>query len=126
MIDKKLFAQEGRKRGFDKTPHVKKVVDWVKRDEMLRVLYADYVHISDAEIKDAFLRGLTSIHVRHIFVRTKEKAEQVKQALNSGVPFAEIAAQTFHDSTLRANGGDLGYLTFSDMDKDFAPVLLLP
>jgi len=123
LIDKKLFAQAGRKRGFDKTPHVKKVIDWVKRDEMLRVLYADQVrdqvHISDAEIKDAFLRGLTSIHVRHIFVRTKEKAEQVKQALDSGVPFEEIAAQTFHDSTLRANGGDLGFLTFSDMDEDF-------
>ena len=124
LVDKKLLAQEGKKRGFDKTPHVKQVVEWVKRDEMLRVLYADQVrdkvHVSDAEIKDAFLRGLTSIHVRHIFVRTKEKAEQVKQALDSGVSFKKIAAQTFHDSTLRANGGDLGYLTYSDMDADFA------
>ncbi len=124
LIDKKIFAQEGKKHGFDKTPHVDKVIAWVKRDEMLRALYAEQVRnkaqVSEEEIKVAFFQGLTSLHVHHIFVTTKQQAEQVRQALESGVPFEKIAAQTFHDSTLRANGGDLGYLTFSDMDEDFA------
>ena len=124
LIDKKLFAREGRRKGFDRTEHVRKVVEWVKRDEMIRALYRDVVrskiNITEDEIRQAFVKGLTSYRVRHIFVRTEEQAWQVKQALQSGVPFEEIARQTFQDSTLRANGGDLGFLTLSEMDKDFA------
>jgi len=124
LIEKKLFAQQGRRLGFDKSPHVQQVTEWVKRDEMIRALYQkeirDKVSISEEEIKAAFFRGLESIHVRHLFVKTEEEARQLKRALDAGITFEEIAAQTFQDSTLRSNGGDLGFLTYDEMDADFA------
>ena len=128
LIEKKLFAQKGKSLGFDKNELVKKVTSWVERDEMLKELYAreirDKVDITEEEIQERFLKGLSSVHVRHLFFETEEQALQAKNALNNGVSFQSLAVQTFKDSILQKNGGDLGYLTFDQMDPRFAEAAL--
>ena len=124
LIEKKLFAQQGHRLGFDRTDHVRKVTEWIKRDAMVKELYhrevKGKVTVTEQEIKEAYLKGIEQFRVRHIFVKTEEEAKQVKSALKAGIPFKDIAAETFQDSMLAANGGDLGFLSYSDMDADFA------
>ena len=124
LIEKKLFSQEGRRHGFHKSEHVNKVTNWVEREEMLKELYAreirGKVNVSEEEIQQRFLQGMESVHVRHLFFSTEKQALEAKSLLNNGVSFHAIAAQTFKDSLLRQNGGDLGFLTFDQMDPNFA------
>ncbi len=126
LIDKKLFAREGRRRGFDKKPVVQKVADWVERDQMIRALYQQQIRSQiepdEEQIRAAFFRGRERLRLRHIFVKSEEAALEVKRQLDAGIPFEEIAAATFSDSTLRANGGDLGYVGIDDVDARLAEV----
>jgi peptidyl-prolyl cis-trans isomerase C len=124
LIEKKLFAQKGKSLGFDKSEMVTKVTNWVQREEMLKELYAreirDKVVITEKEIQQRFILGLESVHVRHLFFTTEEQAIVAKNQLNAGASFHKIALQTFKDSILQKNGGDLGFLTFDQMDLRFA------
>jgi parvulin-like peptidyl-prolyl isomerase len=126
LIEKKLFSQEGRRHGFHKSEHVQKVINWVERDEMLKALYAEEIRgkvsITEEEIQQRHVKGLESVKVRHLFVPTKEQAMELKRQLQNGAEFEDLAAQTFSDPVLRKNGGDLGFLTFDQMDPVFAEV----
>ena len=54
-----------------------------------------------------------------MFARTKEEADNLYQLLKAGASFKELAKQVFTDSTLRNNGGYLGYFSWGDMDPAF-------
>jgi len=126
LIDKKLFAQEGRRRGFDRTPLVKQVSDWAEKDQMVLALYRDEirnkVQISEDQIKEAYFKGREQVRLRHLFARSEQDALRLKAQLDAGVPFETLAAQTFKDSTLQHNGGDLGFVGYSDIDEKLAEV----
>lgn len=124
LIDKKLFAQEGRRQGFDKKPAVQQVVDWTERDQMIKALYhkevRSTIEVTEAQIRAAFMRGRERLHLRHLFARSEAEAVHLKAQLDAGIPFEQIAASTFRDSTLRGNGGDLGYVGYEDIDERLA------
>jgi peptidyl-prolyl cis-trans isomerase C len=126
LIEKKMFAQFGRQQGFDRTSHVQQVADWVRRDEMIRLLYQqqirDQVQISEPEIKIAFSQENRQIRLRHLFARTEVQAKRIKAELDYGSSFEEIARSTFADSVLREQGGDLGFVSFFDLDPSLAKV----
>lgn len=127
LIEKQLFAQEGRRRGYGESENVIRVANWVERQELLKEIYSreirDKVTVTREEIEKRFLQGLDSYHVRHIFVPTEDDAHKIKSLLERGASFEEIAAQTFQDSILRKNGGDLGFLTLDKMAPEFAEVV---
>ncbi|HNW58517.1 MAG TPA: peptidylprolyl isomerase [bacterium] len=124
LIEKKLFAQEARRQGLEMNPLVRQVVDWAERDQMIKALYRDEVRNkvqpSEAEIRAAFLRGREQVRLRHLFARSEVDALLLKEQLDKGVPFEELAARTFHDSTLAHNGGDLGFIGYDDIDEKLA------
>ncbi len=126
LIDKKLFAQEGRRRGFDRTPRVQQIVDWAEKDQLVKALYRDEirnkVQVSEEELREAFFKGREQVRLRHLFVRSESEALDVKLQLDRGVPFEAIAAKTFRDSLLAATGGDLGWVSYDDIDENLAEV----
>ncbi|SVE25811.1 uncharacterized protein METZ01_LOCUS478665, partial [marine metagenome] len=83
-----------------------------------RELYLTY-QASDSLLRDAFIRSKTDIHARHLYVKSLEKANQLRAELNNGVTFEELAQRVFRDSVLAGNGGDLGYFSLDDMDPAF-------
>jgi hypothetical protein len=126
LIDKKLFAQEGRRRGFDQTPLVNQVTEWAEQDQIVLALYRDEirnkVEISEEQIKEAYLKGREQVHLRHLFARSEQEALDLKVRLDAGVPFEVLASQTFQDTTLQRNGGDLGFVGNQDIDEKLAEV----
>ena len=124
LIDKKLFAQEGKRLGLEHDPVVRQVVDWAERDQMIKALYRDEVYNkvqpSEAEIRAAFFRGREQVRLRHLFARSEVEAMKLKEELDKGVDFNELAARTFRDSTLRRTGGDLGFVGYDDIDERLA------
>ncbi|MDY6777211.1 MAG: peptidylprolyl isomerase [Candidatus Nanohaloarchaea archaeon] len=58
------------------------------------------------------------IRASHILVNDKQQAEQLKQALESGSDFAELA-RNHSQGPSSENGGDLGYFGKGEMAKPF-------
>ena len=97
--------------------------EWSKKQTILAYLkdqeiYAK-IQVSDKELREAFLRVNQKIAARHLFAQTEEEADNLYQLLMAGQDFKTLAKQVFTDSTLRNNGGYLGYFTWGDMDPAF-------
>ena len=124
MTDQILSVDLARKDRLLKDPVIQKAIQWEKRQAMLRALYrkriGSKIKITDADLRQAYLEKNEMVHVRHLFTKDKAQAEQWQRAIESGkATFEQLAKTAFKDSTLRQNGGDLGWVTISALDKDF-------
>ena len=125
MTDQILAVRKARRDGMLNDPVVQKAIAWEKRQAMLRAFYrkiiGSRIKISDQDLRNAYLQRNEAVHVRHLFTKNKKQAEQWYKALKSGkASFATLAASAFKDSVLRRNGGDLGWVKISELDRDFA------
>ena len=59
-------------------------------------------------------------HARHILVETEEEALAVKERLEAGEAFEDLAAELSNDPGSGQEGGDLGWFTEEDMVAPFA------
>ena len=60
------------------------------------------------------------VHARHILVETEDEAKAVKEELQKGGDFAEIAKSKSKDPGAAAEGGDLGFFSKDQMVPEFA------
>ncbi|MEO0960499.1 MAG: peptidylprolyl isomerase, partial [Pseudomonadota bacterium] len=61
----------------------------------------------------------TEVRAAHILVESEELAKTIRQELDDGADFAELAAEHGTDGTAQ-RGGDLGYFVKADMVQPFA------
>ncbi|MCK5738591.1 hypothetical protein KAH55_05395, partial [bacterium] len=99
LVEEQLFAQEGRRRGYAKDVKVRRIVNWVRDDELRKALYRTEVEakvqLSEDELLHAFHQENTQLDIRHLFAHTEEQAVQMKQALDDGMNWEEVARLTF-------------------------------
>lgn len=123
LIEKKLFAQEGRRRGYAKDPIVRRAVDWYTNEALRTALYQDEIEskieASDQELLDFYANQNTQVKVKHLFAKTREQIEQLQDALKQNIPWEELARFAFEDSVMASNGGDLGWIGYGQMDEAF-------
>lgn len=104
-------------------PEYRKELDWAKREMVLGYLKGveiyDKIKVTDAEARQAFERVNEKIAARHLYAKTKEEADRLYNLLQKGASFDSLAREVFTDSTLKNNGGYLGYFTWGDMDPAF-------
>jgi len=96
---------------------------WLKDQAVLAYLkdqevYAK-INVTDKETRNAFLRSNQKLNVSHLYAATESEINELYQLLQIGVSFETLAKQTFTDSTLRNNGGNLGFITWGDMEPEF-------
>ncbi len=104
-------------------PEYKKEQAWNKRAAVLAYLKDQEIfakiNVTDKELRQAYYRAHVSIAARHLFASTKEEADNLYQLLMAGASFNQLAKQVFTDTTLKNNGGYLGYFSWGDMDPAF-------
>jgi parvulin-like peptidyl-prolyl isomerase len=100
-----------------------KEINWVSKQSPLAYLKDQEIYakitVSDEELRTAFIRVNENLSASHLYAQTLEEAEYLFNLVQMGVDWDNLAAQVFSDSTLRNNGGNLGYFTFGDMDPAF-------
>ena len=101
----------------------KRNIEWVRKQVLLdylkdREVYAKLTCTED-ELQKAFVRLNQKIAARHLYAQTEEEAQYIYKLLKNGADFNTLARQVFQDTTLRNNGGYLGYFTWGDMDAAF-------
>ncbi|MBL7075274.1 peptidylprolyl isomerase [candidate division KSB1 bacterium] len=123
LIEKKLVALEGIRRGIDQQEPIRERLKWYQKKAAIEQLYkreiSENVEITEAEAREAFLKYNEKIRARHLFAETLDEALKLRDRLLAGERFEDVAAEIFTDPTLRANGGDLGFFTWGEMDEDF-------
>lgn len=76
---------------------------------------------TDDELKKIFEETKMSEQVRasHILLNTEEEAKAVKERLNKGENFEDVAKEVSVDPS-KDNGGDLDFFSYGDMVKEFS------
>ncbi|MEH7110323.1 peptidylprolyl isomerase [Bacillus sp. JJ1764] len=77
------------------------------------------IKVTDKELKDYYNNYKPEIKARHILVADEAKAKEVKQKLDSGAKFEDVAKEYSTDTATAQNGGDLGWFGSGKMDPDF-------
>ncbi len=117
-----LYYYDDNNKIFN-NPEYQKEIEWLKKEAILafvkdRDIYAK-ITATDEELREAYYKAHVAISARHLFARTKEEADNLYQLLKAGADFNTLAKQVFTDSTLKANGGYIGWFTWGDMDPAF-------
>jgi parvulin-like peptidyl-prolyl isomerase len=78
------------------------------------------VQVSDTDVAKAYA---DSTSARHILLRTKEEAQQVKDRIAAGEDFAAVAKERSGDEGTKDKGGDLGFVSRGSMVAEFEQAL---
>ncbi|MGV2942060.1 peptidylprolyl isomerase [Mesobacillus sp. LC4] len=83
------------------------------------------IDVTEEEMKTYFEENKESfdqkeqVKASHILVEDEATAKKVKEELDNGKDFAELAKEYSTDSSNAANGGDLGYFGKGEMAEEF-------
>ena len=127
MITRYFLSQNALKAGLDTLAVFKKNIYAESTAVIIHGLYekeivSNFDEITDEQVKEAFKKMHSELHIRHLVSSTKEGIDSLYQKLVNGESFETLAKKCFHDSTLQNNGGDLGFIKWGDLDIDFENV----
>lgn len=131
LITRQLILQQKESNDIRKEERiVKQVRDFEDRlvvDAFLTKSVGKHLTVTDAEIKEYYQQNLTKfasppkVKARHILVRTRKEAEQVKQKLRKGEDFAKLAKEYSIDLPMAREGGSMGTIekgrTLPELEK---------
>lgn len=128
LINKRLFLLDAQRNLLERDPEFKEQLAQVKEDllESFNVRKTvEKVKVTDEEIKkyydehpEQFNAG-TSYNASHILVDSAEKADEIKQGIESGEYSFEDAAKKHSTCPSGQNGGSLGDFTHGQMVPEF-------
>lgn len=90
------------------------------RFQLLQQKAVEDVEVTEEEIETYYERGKYELHTRHILVETEEEAQQLYEKISEDSDFEAVAKESSQDSETAENGGDLEWLTVTEMEATFA------
>ena len=117
-IASRLKIREAKARGYDTLPQL--AADLQNLRAQILPAYLNDRESINRLVSEAFNRSQKDIHLAHIFIPTTTqtdtaeawtKATEAYSKLQKGEDFAKVAKAYSADSSVKYNGGDLGYIT---------------
>jgi peptidyl-prolyl cis-trans isomerase SurA len=135
-LSKEAFEATIKKEGFSMADYRQKLKEQILLSRVVDVEVRNKIVVTDADIKEYlaahpdFTMENEGYHLAHIFIvpnkeqkEIEEKLKLIYGALNSGIPFADVARKYSEDTTA-SNGGDLGFIKKDQISKEFLDVLV--
>ena len=125
LIDEKLILKYAAENQLDKDSLFLDIKKNIYDQLLLNFFFDKNINkdfiLTDSELRKFFAWQNTSIHVRHLFARTNENIQRLRdRAFYSDETWESLAMECFQDSILNSNGGDLGWHNYNDLDPLFA------
>ena len=124
----KLTLRKAENEGLTTDPVFKMAIEWEKKQAMLREFYRlqilNPIEISEEELRKIYENENVQVHVQQLFSKTRMGIDIVQEELRNGKTFHEIAPFIYKDSSLAANGGDLGWLKAGELEEKFSDAVL--
>ncbi|MET0407176.1 MAG: peptidylprolyl isomerase [Hyphomicrobium sp.] len=131
LIDNQLFAEAAESEKLDQGSEFQTRLNYLKR-RALRELYFEKVikaSVSDADARKIYdeqvklLKPEEEVSARHILVETEAEAKALKEKLDKGADFAQLAKENSKDPGSKDDGGNLGYFGHGQMVPQFEEVV---
>lgn len=131
LIDNQLFAEAAENEKLAQGPDFETRLNYLRR-RALRELYFDKVikaSVSDADARKVYdeqvklLKPEEEVSARHILVDTQEEAKALKDKIDKGADFAQLAKENSKDPGSKDDGGNLGYFGHGQMVPQFEEVV---
>lgn len=90
----------------------------ITEEYLNQVILADIL-VEEKELQEYFLRFNTQLRASHLFARTKLEIDELYKRLGEGENFDDLAKETFGNSYMAENGGDIGRFTTDELDVSF-------
>jgi peptidyl-prolyl cis-trans isomerase C len=129
LIDMKIVAKAAEDKKVENNEDFKKRLAFTRNRLLMDSLLATEgkAATTDDAMKKVYedaskqITGEQEVHARHILVETEDEAKAVKEELNKGADFAELAKKKSKDPGA-SDGGDLGFFTKDQMVPEFSAV----
>lgn len=126
LIDMKVMAKAGADAGMADTPLFQQRLDYLRDRSLRRAYFADTIAkgITEEAVRVAYDKSVADfkpteeIRASHILVPSEDEAKAIKEQLDGGADFAELAKEKSIDPGA-ANGGDLGFFSKGMMVAPF-------
>lgn len=131
LIDNQLFAEAAEKEKLDQGPDFQTRLAYLKR-RALREIYFEKVikaGVADADARKIYdeqvklLKPEEEVSARHILVETEAEAKALKEKIDKGADFAQLAKENSKDPGSKDDGGNLGYFGHGQMVPQFEDVV---
>lgn len=126
-ISGKLLLIEGSKMKVEELPDFKQKLSDVKSHLIQQQVVENYMKtaITDDKIEKEYqkiakdLKNQDELKVSHILVDSEDKAKDLKQKLNKGSSFTELAKEHSKDTSSKGQGGLIGYFSKGQLVPEF-------
>ena len=123
LIEIEIMVQEASEIGLDKTELYGKrreyEIEKLSRWELYYSEIDSVIAISEEDTRLEFLRQNQQVMVSHIFSKNVNGIKSIQSRLDAGEKFADVAKNTFSDTLLAFNGGNLGWIKWGEWDLYF-------
>lgn len=118
-----VMATFAKDKSLDKTreAHIRKeqIQARVLTEEYQKQIQLAGLEVSNKEVSDYFIRFNSVLRASHLYAPTLEEAQALRNRLNAGEKFEDLAKEVFQNPYLVKNGGDVGPFTTDEMDIAF-------
>jgi peptidyl-prolyl cis-trans isomerase C len=129
LIDLKIVAKAAEDKKLENSDDFKRRLAFTRSRLLMDSLLATEGKsaTTDDSMKKVYeeaskqITGEQEVHARHILVESEDEAKAVKEELNKGADFAELAKKKSKDPGA-SDGGDLGFFTKDQMVPEFSAV----
>jgi parvulin-like peptidyl-prolyl isomerase len=125
LIDIRLLSEEARRRGFDEDSTYKvfetRLIKKTLADRYFDVAFVERLEpLTDAEIREGFVRYKDRAVVRHLFYKSANAAQKAYDRLTAGRDFLEEARDCYSLAEVDSAAGFLGPIRYFQVDDAFA------
>ena len=123
LIDEKLILDHSDNMGILEDPQIVQKKEQAYKQLLLNTYHdsmiTQKIKVTDSELRRLFTYYKTKLHVRHLYATDLETIKEINDQLRSGVQWKILAETHFHDTTLKKNGGDIGWYQMGELDPSF-------
>lgn len=128
LVKKEMLYLEAKKRGMDKDKEFQKKVEEFRKITLINDLLDKEIELSpkvtEEDIKGYYDKNKDDfminkqIRISHIFVKTEDELNKLKERIEKGDDFAKIASEMSADKASAKVGGDIGFIKKGELSPE--------